>query len=106
MALPERVHQAKVSETTRHASLADVGGAAPPVQLRRVKGVEVAVLDALRPEEHWTHMSTSEALAAAEQIDPGETIFTHLTHYYDHDVDQAKLPEGVRLAWDGLKVVL
>ena len=51
-------------------------------------------------------MSTSEALAAAEQIDPGETIFTHLTHYYDHDVDQAKLPEGVRLAWDGLKVVL
>ena len=42
-----------------------------------VKGVEVAVLDALRPENIGP-MSTSEALAAAEQIDP-ETIFTHLT---------------------------
>ena len=71
-----------------------------------VKGVEVAVLDALRPEEQWTHMSTSEALAAAVRIGPGETIFTHLTHYYDHDVDDAKLPQSVRLAWDGLKVVL
>ena len=80
--------------------------AVPKEVVQAVKGVEVAVLDALRPEEHWTHMSTSEALSAAEQIGPGETIFTHLTHYYDHDIDQAKLPEGVRLAWDGLKVVL
>ena len=79
--------------------------AVPKEVVQAVKGVEVAVLDALRPEEHWTHMSTSEALSAAEQIGPGETIFTHLTHYYDHDIDQAKLPEGVRLAWDGLRVI-
>ena len=79
--------------------------AVPKEVVQAVKGVEVAVLDALRPEEHWTHMSTSEALSAAEQIGPGETIFTHLTHYYDHDIDQANLPEGVRLAWDGLRVI-
>ena len=76
----------------------------PEEVIEVVHGVEVAVLDALRPQEHWTHMSTSEALDAAGKIGAGETFLTHLTHYYDHDVDQAKLPQGIRLAWDGLKV--
>ena len=76
----------------------------PEEVIEVVRGVEVVVLDALRPQEHWTHMSTSEALDAAKKIGGGETFLTHLTHYYDHDVDQAKLPQGIRLAWDGLKV--
>ena len=78
--------------------------AIPDEVIEAVRGVEVAVLDALRPKEHWTHMSTGEALEAAEKIGPQKTYLTHLTHYYDHDIDQAKLPDGVQLAWDGLKV--
>jgi phosphoribosyl 1,2-cyclic phosphate phosphodiesterase len=49
-------------------------------------------------------MSTGEALEAAEKIGAKQTYLTHLTHYYDHDIDQAKLPKGVCLAWDGLIV--
>ena len=78
----------------------------PASVVEMVRGVEVLVVDALRPQEHWTHMSTGEALEVAEKVGAGQTWFTHLTHYYDHDVDDAKLPEGVRLAWDGLKVAL
>jgi len=78
--------------------------AVPDEVIESVHGVEVAVLDALRPQEHWTHMSTGEALEAGEKIGAKQTYLTHLTHYYDHDIDQAKLPEGVQLAWDGLKV--
>ena len=42
--------------------LASPNQAVPKEVVQAVKGVEVAVLDTLRPEEHWTHMSTSEAL--------------------------------------------
>ena len=76
----------------------------PDEVIEAVRDVEVAVLDALRPKEHWTHMSTGEAIEAAGKIGAKHTFLTHLTHYYDHDVDQANLPEGVQLAWDGLKV--
>ena len=67
-----------------------------------VEGVETLVLDALRDEPHDTHFTIGEAVRVVERIAPRRAYFTHMTHDLPHAKTNARLPEGIELAYDGL----
>lgn len=78
----------------------------PPEAVALARGADAVVLDGLRPDPHPSHMSIGEAVAVAEQLGAGQTWLTHLTHLTDHASGEADLREGVRLAYDGLRLRL
>lgn len=74
----------------------------PPATMDLLTGLDVLVLDALRPRPHSTHFSIAEAVAVAEKLQPKRTYFVHMTHDVDHATINAQLPAGMELAYDGL----
>ncbi len=76
--------------------------AIPDASWPLLAGVEVLVIDALRDRPHPTHLTVAQALAVAERLGPRETWFTHICHDLAHEATNARLPAGVRLAYDGL----
>lgn len=76
----------------------------PEAVCAQVEGVEHLVVDALREAQHPSHMTVGEALQVVERVRPKQAWFTHLCHDLCHAELEAKLPEGVRVAYDGLKL--
>jgi phosphoribosyl 1,2-cyclic phosphate phosphodiesterase len=69
-----------------------------------LEGLDVLVLDALRDKPHPTHFGIDQALEVVERVKPGRTFFTHVSHELDYDATNARLPDGVGLAYDGLRI--
>lgn len=76
----------------------------PDASRALLAGLDVLVLNALRPRPHPTHFSLAEAIAEARAIGARRTLFTHMGHEMPHETTNAALPRGVELAWDGLVV--
>ncbi len=78
--------------------------AVPPVARESLCGIPLLILDALRHRPHPSHLTIEQALEVARDTRPERVLFTHICHELDHAATNAKLPEGVRLAHDGLIV--
>ncbi len=74
-------------------------------EVEKLRGVKVLVVNALRWSEHYSHFSVHEALKLIESVKPERAFLTHMSHDIGlYDEAMAKLPEGVSLAYDGLKI--
>jgi len=77
------------------------------VELEKVKGTEVLVLNALHHDQHISHYSLSEAIEVAEKIGAKETYFTHMSHRMGLHREVSKdLPAQMFFAYDGLVLEL
>jgi phosphoribosyl 1,2-cyclic phosphate phosphodiesterase len=71
----------------------------------KIKGAKVLVLNALRISKHISHFSLDEAITMARELNIETTYFTHISHQLGKHEDVSKnLPEGILLAYDGLKI--
>ncbi len=78
--------------------------AIPESSFELLKGLKILILDALRFRTHPTHFSIEEAREVAQRIAAEQTYFIHLTHDVPHRRTDAQLPDGIFLAYDGLKL--
>ena len=72
-------------------------------ELKKLKGLDTLVINALRFEPHPSHLNVEEAIEIIDQIKPKNTFFTHISHNMGfHEEVCRKLPKNVTLAYDGL----
>ena len=76
----------------------------PPESHAAVSGLDVWILDALRPAPHPSHLSLSESLALIAELTPREAVLTNLHIDLDYLATDAVTPEHVRPAFDGLQI--
>jgi len=70
----------------------------------QLQGLDVLVIDALRYRHHPTHLTVDRALEIIEELKPKQAFFTHIAHDISHADLSQRLPDGVALAHDGLRV--
>ena len=74
--------------------------------LKRLEGLDILVLGALRFKPHDTHFSIPEALEIIKKISPKRAYLTHICHDVEHFRLKKDLPKGIEPAWDGLEITI
>ncbi|WP_454801920.1 MBL fold metallo-hydrolase [Mucilaginibacter phyllosphaerae] len=71
----------------------------------KIRGTKTLVINALQKETHISHFTLDEAIAFAREIGAEKTYLTHISHRLGKHADISKeLPDGIQLAYDGLKL--
>ena len=73
-----------------------------PASVDALGGLEMWVIDALRPTPHPSHLSLPESLAWIERIKPKDAILTNLHNDMDFATISKQTPDNVSVAYDGM----
>ena len=80
--------------------------AIPNSSLELLRGLDVLFLDALRYKPHPTHSTVERSLETVARLAPRRAFFTHICHDLAHERAESMLPPHVRLAYDGLEILV
>ena len=79
----------------------------PEEEKSKIKGSKVFVINALRKEDHISHLTLSEAIALSNELGVDQSYFTHISHLMGkHEETSDLLPENMHIAYDGLQLKL
>lgn len=76
----------------------------PQDSMDKLNGLDLLIIDALRNIPHEKHFSIEQAINIVSRLKPKQTLFTHIAHDIEHEETNSVLPQGIKLAYDGLTV--
>lgn len=77
----------------------------PESELPLLQDIDVLVINGLRHTEHYSHQTIEDACNFARRIGARQTYIIHMGHNIAPHAEEDKLlPDGIRLAYDGLTV--
>jgi len=74
--------------------------------LKKIKDVDLLILNALRYKRHPKHFNVDQAVEVISNLGVKKAYLTHISHEIEHKEGNAGLPNGIELAYDGLKLVV
>jgi len=74
----------------------------PAASMALLGGLDDLILDALRDRPHPMHSNVAHSLEIVRALAPRRAWFTHICHDLPHQETNARLPENVRMGYDGL----
>lgn len=80
----------------------------PIKEFIKLKGLDVLVINALRIDDHTSHLNLSQAIDLVEtSIIPKTTYFTHMSHQIGlHSEISKTLPKNMHFAYDNLQITI
>jgi phosphoribosyl 1,2-cyclic phosphate phosphodiesterase len=76
----------------------------PEASFALLEGLDHLVVSALRYKPHPSHATVQQAIGWARRIGAKQTWLTHIAHELGYEETNRTLPDGVRLAYDGLSL--
>jgi phosphoribosyl 1,2-cyclic phosphate phosphodiesterase len=76
----------------------------PPDSLPLLHGLDLWIVDALRPVPHPSHFSVKQALEWIERLGVKRAVLTHMTVELDYETLRRQLPPNVEPGFDGMVI--
>lgn len=77
----------------------------PESSRQLIRNIPTLIINCLHESPHISHFNLSEALAFIDDINPGVSYLTHISHLFGtHEEISLKLPPNVHAAYDGLQL--